>query len=290
MKLWLSKNGEISVRDQLVAQVVAGVASGELQPGERLPSTREIARRFGVHSNTVSAAYRQLAADGTVELRRGSGIYVSDGGRDELDAIIDRLVADAADKGFSRNDVVERLTRANDHSGRPLAIFEPDADLCEIIIKEIRAATGLSARRLTETDLADGRMNDHQLVAMFDERSKIGEMIPGKDCIFLKANSVAAALLGHKRPSSDQLIAVVSGWADFLTFARLFLMAAKVDGDAILAFSTKESGWKRASGNASMIICDTVTAESLDGDKRLSIFPVVAEVSMDEIRRAAFSS
>ena len=39
-------------------------------------STRELARRFKVHPNTISAAYRQLQRDRWVELRHGSGVYV----------------------------------------------------------------------------------------------------------------------------------------------------------------------------------------------------------------------
>ncbi|MEO6393118.1 MAG: GntR family transcriptional regulator, partial [Pyrinomonadaceae bacterium] len=61
MKIWLSKSGEVSLREQLAAQIILGVVSGDLAPGQRLPSTRELARRYEIHANTVSAAYRNLA-------------------------------------------------------------------------------------------------------------------------------------------------------------------------------------------------------------------------------------
>ncbi len=61
MKIWLSKNSEVSVREQLVAQISLGIVSRDLRAGDRLPSTRELARRFEIHPNTVSAAYRELA-------------------------------------------------------------------------------------------------------------------------------------------------------------------------------------------------------------------------------------
>lgn len=76
MRLWLSKNGEVPLREQLVRQVMLGVLSGDLGPGHRLPSTRELARRFRIHSNTVSAAYRDLERRGWLESRKGSGVYV----------------------------------------------------------------------------------------------------------------------------------------------------------------------------------------------------------------------
>jgi DNA-binding transcriptional MocR family regulator len=40
------------------------VLGSDLKPGERLPSTCELARRFQIHPNTVSASYRQLVRDG----------------------------------------------------------------------------------------------------------------------------------------------------------------------------------------------------------------------------------
>src|SRR5713101_9472563 len=76
MRLWFSRGSEISIRDQLVTQVVLRIVSGDLVAGQRLPSTRELARRFHLHPNTVSAGYRQLARDRWVENRRGSGVFV----------------------------------------------------------------------------------------------------------------------------------------------------------------------------------------------------------------------
>ena len=60
MRLWLSRTADVSLREQLSTQVVLGILSKELGAGERLPSTRELARRFGIHANTASAAYREL--------------------------------------------------------------------------------------------------------------------------------------------------------------------------------------------------------------------------------------
>ena len=76
MQLWFARGSEVSIREQLVTQVVLGILGDDLAPGQRLPSTRELARRFQLHPNTVSAGYRQLARDRWVEHRRGSGVFV----------------------------------------------------------------------------------------------------------------------------------------------------------------------------------------------------------------------
>ncbi len=49
--------------------------------GTRLPSTRALARLLGVSRNTVLAAYDDLAADGLIRSRRGTGMLVSGGKR-----------------------------------------------------------------------------------------------------------------------------------------------------------------------------------------------------------------
>ena len=76
MRLWLNHTGEVSLREQLTTQIILAILSRELPPGHRLPSTRELARRFQIHSNTASAAYRQLESQGWVEFRHGSGVFV----------------------------------------------------------------------------------------------------------------------------------------------------------------------------------------------------------------------
>src|SRR3954470_4695569 len=78
MRFWLARNSEVPIREQLVTQITLGILSGDLEPGRRLPSTRELARRFRVHANTVSAAYKQLEDEGLLESRHGSGVYVTD--------------------------------------------------------------------------------------------------------------------------------------------------------------------------------------------------------------------
>ena len=64
MRLWLNRTGEVSLREQLITQVVLGILCQELAPGQRLPSTRDLSRRFGIHANTASAAYRELERRG----------------------------------------------------------------------------------------------------------------------------------------------------------------------------------------------------------------------------------
>jgi GntR family transcriptional regulator len=76
MRFWFARNGEVPIREQLATQVILGILCDDLVPGQRLPSTRDLARRFHLHANTVSAAYRQLERELWVEFRHGSGVYI----------------------------------------------------------------------------------------------------------------------------------------------------------------------------------------------------------------------
>lgn len=52
------------------------IIAGDIAPGDRLPASRALAEQLGVSRATVVAAYEQLSAEGFVEGRRGSGLYV----------------------------------------------------------------------------------------------------------------------------------------------------------------------------------------------------------------------
>ncbi len=52
------------------------LVSGLLPPGHSLPPVRQLATDLGVHFNTVAEAYRTLAAEGWLDLRRGRGALV----------------------------------------------------------------------------------------------------------------------------------------------------------------------------------------------------------------------
>jgi DNA-binding LacI/PurR family transcriptional regulator len=61
---------------QLKQQLTWLIASGQVQPGERLPSVRQLADHLGINLHTVRAAYRKLEAEGLVATRHGSGTVV----------------------------------------------------------------------------------------------------------------------------------------------------------------------------------------------------------------------
>lgn len=112
MRFWLTRTGEVSLREQLKRQILLGILSEDLPAGARLPSVRALARRYRVHANTVSPAYRDLRENGWLELRRGSGLYVRSPGEagqaHQIDAFLEKMLREAASNGWSPETVLER--------------------------------------------------------------------------------------------------------------------------------------------------------------------------------------
>jgi GntR family transcriptional regulator / MocR family aminotransferase len=71
----LSRRGELT--SQIYRQLLDAVLDGRLRPGERLPSTRELARGLDVARNTVGVAYELLASEGVLVGRVGAGSFIS---------------------------------------------------------------------------------------------------------------------------------------------------------------------------------------------------------------------
>ncbi len=69
---------------QVYEQLRQAVLDGRLQPGDRLPATRDLAARLGLARNTVARAYEDLLAEGYLSGRVGSGTYVAAGLAGEL--------------------------------------------------------------------------------------------------------------------------------------------------------------------------------------------------------------
>ncbi len=67
----------LAIYDQIMRQVKFAVASGALQPGQRVPSLQELSVTLALNPNTVARAYRELQAEGVLEMVRGIGLEIS---------------------------------------------------------------------------------------------------------------------------------------------------------------------------------------------------------------------
>ena len=77
MLLQLDFSSDLPIYLQIRNQIVLGIASGALVPGERLPTIRTLADEAGVNMMTVSKAYQLLKQEGYIHTDRRSGAVVS---------------------------------------------------------------------------------------------------------------------------------------------------------------------------------------------------------------------
>ncbi len=294
MQLWLTKDSDVPLREQLTAQIKLAILSQDLKPGQKLPSTRELARRFKIHSNTVSAAYHELSEQGWVEMRAGSGIYVrafkSDVALESqlgLDNLIVEFLQVARRKGFSLGDIQSRIRhwmrlQPPDH----FLVVEPDPDLREILMAEVREATGFRVAGAGIEDCANHALLVGAVpVALYGQAEIVTSALPPKmACLLAHTRSVPDTLKDEKRPSENDLITVVSHWPAFLHFAHSVLAAVKVDPDSLSFHNTSEQGWQKGLRASSFVITDAATATRIPAGIRVRIFRIIADSSLTELR------
>jgi len=68
--------GDLPAYQQIVNVLRTQFVAGMFQPGDQLPTVRQLAMDLGVHHNTVAEAYRLLAQEGWLDLRRGRGATI----------------------------------------------------------------------------------------------------------------------------------------------------------------------------------------------------------------------
>ena len=293
MQLWFSRGSEISIRDQLQTQVILAILSGELTPGQRLPSTRQLARRFHLHPNTVSAGYRQLQQGKWLEFRKGSGVYVR---RREaalrpaalaLDQLITDFFRSARKTGIPLAEVQRRLRhwlkmQPPDH----YLLIEKDEALAHIIADEIRQVVALPVTAWADDKVSLDKMLVGSIpVALAMSAPAVRESLPADaELLVLELRSASNSLAAYLPAPSGSLIGVASGWPTFLKTARTMLIAAGFDPDCLVLRDTSEVHWQRGLKQCAVVISDTLTGPRLDGTCRVITFSLLADSSLKELR------
>ncbi|MGE5139957.1 MAG: GntR family transcriptional regulator, partial [Rudaea sp.] len=202
MQLWFARASDVTIREQLVTQIILGILSDDLAPGQRLPSTRELARRFRLHANTVSAGYRQLEQEGWLEFRRGSGVYVRNSKPQlpsasplALDQMISSLFRSARGLGAPLSTVRARLRhwldlQPPDH----FLLIEPDEELRGILTSEMKQAVTFPVSNCAPRDCA--RQCDGAVAVVLPNRAaEVRKLLPAEtEVLTLQVRSVPASL------------------------------------------------------------------------------------------------
>lgn len=124
MTLQLDTKSGVPIYRQIIEQVKYAISRGELEPGDRLPTVRQLAVDLSVNPNTVVRAYRELEIAGVLDTQQGSGTFV---GKERpeidtleqqrmLDQILTELLVRASSYGFTLEDILDGLGQRKEAS------------------------------------------------------------------------------------------------------------------------------------------------------------------------------
>jgi len=112
LAFYLEPRSAVAPYIQLVRQVEQALRLGMLQPGDQLPTVREVVSHLAINPNTVLKAYRELERDGLVASRPGQGTFVlrtlagpTAADQKALRAKLDHWLAEARGAGMDREAI-----------------------------------------------------------------------------------------------------------------------------------------------------------------------------------------
>ncbi|RKI39659.1 GntR family transcriptional regulator [bacterium D16-51] len=117
MKIVIKSQGTMAIYEQIVNQLKNGIVSGELKPGEAMPSIRRLASELEVSVITTKRAYEELEKEGLVRSVSGKGFYVCEANQDYLKEkqliMLERHMKDILEEcrqaGLTKDEVLEMV-------------------------------------------------------------------------------------------------------------------------------------------------------------------------------------
>ncbi len=101
---------------QVINELKKKMVKGELMPGEKMPSGRDLAVEYKVNQNTAARIYRELEAQGYCFTRRGIGTFVSeeesmfqDLKKEMASELVKNFMHEMDGLGFEKGDIIEKI-------------------------------------------------------------------------------------------------------------------------------------------------------------------------------------
>lgn len=288
IRLWLSRETAISVREQLSAQLVLAIVSGRLTPGERLPSVRDLARRIKVHANTVSSVYRDLAQRGWVTQKRGSGVFVRalsiPRQYDGVEAFVRSFLEEGRAHGYTIEAIESALALVVREPSKPsrLRVVHPDIELARVLAAEVAEAVEQPVEWAT---FEDARVDSDVcfLVTSPHERRMVDELNPVHSRV-ITLRSIEEVIAGHPAPSGPVVIAVVSRSPSLLQWCSMLLPTLGVHATDVIQRNPAKSGWQAGLKACGIVAADVVSCRELPRGVKPTIFRIVSAGFLAEFR------
>lgn len=116
MFLEIDFKSDLPIYEQIRRGIIIGLAKGHINPGDKLPSVREMAENIGINLHTVNKAYKLLEDDGVITMDRRYGSLISENinpmaayDEGKIESELDLLLAIAKLKGLSKEDFIAKI-------------------------------------------------------------------------------------------------------------------------------------------------------------------------------------
>jgi GntR family transcriptional regulator len=116
MEIRIDPDNTLPIYSQIIYSIKHQVATGQLKPGEQLPTVRKLATDLRINPNTAARAYETLDTEGVITTQRGRGTYVREHPddahlarlrKDQLKSMMDNVINNALSLGYTTEEIKE---------------------------------------------------------------------------------------------------------------------------------------------------------------------------------------
>lgn len=294
MEISISKDSDVSLRQQVAEQIVFLITTGELRAGQQLPSVRALARRIKIHHNTVSEAYQDLVRREWLTRQRGSRLIVgtkrgtNHESASSLDELINESIQRAKQMGYSLQDLTDcvrnrLLAQPPDH----FLVVERERGLREIIRHEVQERIGWPVESCSpeqvakEPALAVGAQVFAPIHIIEELKPVVPQNRPAVSIVYSHADQHISLIRALKKPS---LVAAVSVSESLLKTARGTFAPAIGRRHTFREFVLQNKGQLKLPG-IDLAFCDSLAMPTVICRRKVH-YALVAPSCLEDLARA----
>lgn len=251
MEFLIKKGSGIPIYKQVKSFITERIRSGELAPGHKMPTERELSDMLKISRNTVSSAYKDLEKEGLLISYQGKGTFVSENidltlltdRKERVLRFIDLGLEEAMENDMEPYDYVKmvenRVKEKLDVMRTSNAVYiECNVEQAEVFAKQLQEGTGMKCVPLTVQDLID--MNDETkltlynakvLVSTFNHVSEVMEYTNhfNKEVLGVAINPDLATIVSIARSPEGSKFAFVTISEEFMKKTRMAINNSGLD-------------------------------------------------------------
>jgi DNA-binding transcriptional regulator YhcF (GntR family) len=262
----IDRHSDTPVTEQVAAQLIYLIGSGQLRAGEPLPSARGLAMRLKVHRNTISDAFQDPTLASLVEKARGKRLRVRSSEARvrgaHLDLLIDEAVGAARQAGYTPRQLYDRMhDRLRATPPERVLVVSEDQGMRVLIAMELRQ--GIASRvedcSLESLGAQAGRLAGALVVTTPSSLSLVERLLPaGQPCVSVSYSPIDEHVNRVRALPHASVVGVVSISSYFLELARALLAPTLGRRHSLREYLMRKDRATRI-GAVDLLFCDAIT-------------------------------